>query len=163
MSTGPVERSSWAETAGAMRPRFFARLRSLRSASQAQVCSSQHQIHTGAGPIDLLRGHPAPEHLPHSILADALQHTAQRAGGSADELPLGYGPRAGNTEFLRLLAGFINEEGEDSTNKGSLSSQVAPSNLFTSNGVSHALELVANVFSGTSIAASTVYHIYIVL
>lgn len=82
--------------------------------------------------IDLGVGNPAPELLPLELLRQAAAH----ALAQGDTAPLQYGYEAGDVRFREALAGFLT---------GQYDLKVDPGQLFVSNGVSQALDLVCTL------------------
>ncbi|EGB12321.1 hypothetical protein AURANDRAFT_70708 [Aureococcus anophagefferens] len=85
--------------------------------------------------IDLRKGHPRLEELPHGAVSRACAAAAAdlAARGEAG-LPLNYGPARGQRSHLAALAGWL---------AARYGSRVDRSWLMTTNGVSHGLELCA--------------------
>lgn len=85
--------------------------------------------------IDLRKGHPRLEELPHGAVSRACAAAAAdlAARGEAG-LPLNYGPARGQRSHLAALAGWL---------AARYGSRVERSWLMTTNGVSHGLELCA--------------------
>jgi 2-aminoadipate transaminase len=90
----------------------------------------QSDIHPSL--IDLGVGNPAPELLPLDLLRQAAEH----ALGQGDVAPLQYGYEAGDIRFREALAAFLGEQYGQS---------VEPGQLFVSNGVSQALDLLCTL------------------
>lgn len=82
--------------------------------------------------IDLGVGNPAPELLPLDLLRQAAAH----ALGQGDVAPLQYGYEAGDVRFRAALAEFLG---------GQYGQPVDPGQLFVSNGVSQALDLICTL------------------
>ena len=82
--------------------------------------------------IDLGVGNPAPELLPLDLLRQAAEH----ALAQGDSAPLQYGYEAGDSRFREALAGFLTTEYNLKTD---------PGQLFVSNGVSQALDLLCTL------------------
>jgi len=79
--------------------------------------------------IDLGVGNPAPDLLPLGLLRQAAQH----ALAQDDAAPLQYGYEAGDLRFREALAGFLTAQYD---------LKIDPGQLFVSNGVSQALDLI---------------------
>ena len=86
------------------------------------------------GVIDLAIGHPALELLP----VDLLRRAAGQALAGSDASMLQYGFEQGDGRFRAALASFLSEQ---------YSCPVGPEQLFVSNGVSQALDLICTLFS----------------
>lgn len=82
--------------------------------------------------IDLGVGNPGPELLPLDLLRQAAAH----ALAQGDPSPLQYGYEAGDVRFREALAAFL---------KAQYSLKIDPSQLFASNGVSQALDLLCTL------------------
>jgi DNA-binding transcriptional MocR family regulator len=82
--------------------------------------------------IDLGVGNPAPELLPLDLLRQAAAH----ALAQGDASPLQYGYEAGDVRFREALAVFL---------KAQYSLKIDPGQLFASNGVSQALDLLCTL------------------
>jgi DNA-binding transcriptional MocR family regulator len=82
--------------------------------------------------IDLGVGNPAPELLPLDLLRQAAEH----ALAQGDAAPLQYGYEAGDLRFREALAVFLGEQ---------YGQPVDLSQLFVSNGVSQALDLICTL------------------
>jgi 2-aminoadipate transaminase len=82
--------------------------------------------------IDLGVGNPAPELLPLDLLRQAAAH----ALAQGDAAPLQYGFEAGDVRFRQALAAFLSQE---------YSLKIDFSQLFVSNGVSQALDLICTL------------------
>lgn len=87
--------------------------------------------------IDLGVGNPAPELLPLDLLRQAAAH-ALAQGGAA---PLQYGYEAGDIRFREALAGFLTVQYD---------LKIDPGQLFASNGVSQALDLLCTLHTQPS-------------
>jgi 2-aminoadipate transaminase len=86
------------------------------------------------GVIDLAIGHPAPELLP----LDLLRQAARQALAGSDASVLQYGFEQGDGRFRAALASFLSEQ---------YRCPVGTEELFVSNGVSQALDLICTLFS----------------
>ena len=86
------------------------------------------------GVIELALGHPSPALLP----LDLLRRAAQGPLGGRDPWLLQYGPEPGAPGFRRALAAFLGEQ---------YGAPVRPEELFVSNGVSQALDLICTLFA----------------
>ncbi len=84
--------------------------------------------------IDLGVGNPAPELLPLDLLRQAAAH----ALAQGDAAPLQYGFEAGDVRFRQALAVFLSQE---------YSLKIDFSQLFVSNGVSQALDLICTLYT----------------
>lgn len=82
--------------------------------------------------IDLGVGNPAPDLLP----LDLLRQVAAQALAQGDSAPLQYGYEAGDVRFRAPLAAFLGEQ---------YGQPVDPGQLFVSNGVSQALDLICTL------------------
>lgn len=82
--------------------------------------------------IDLGVGNPAPELLPLDLLRQAAEH----ALAQGDAAPLQYGYEAGDVRFRAALAGFLTVQYD---------LKIDPGQLFVSNGVSQALDLLCTL------------------
>lgn len=82
--------------------------------------------------IDLGVGNPAPELLP----LDLLRQSAEHALAQGDPSPLQYGYEAGDVRFRTALAGFLQDQ---------YKLKIDPGQLFASNGVSQALDLLCTL------------------
>jgi DNA-binding transcriptional MocR family regulator len=82
--------------------------------------------------IDLGVGNPGPDLLPLALLRQAAAH----ALAQGDAAPLQYGYEAGDIRFREALAAFL---------KGQYDLKIDPSQLFVSNGVSQALDLLCTL------------------
>ncbi len=82
--------------------------------------------------IDLGVGNPAPELLPLDLLHQAAEH----ALAQGDAAPLQYGYEAGDVRFREALAGFVTAQ---------YNLKADPGQLFVSNGVSQALDLICTL------------------
>jgi DNA-binding transcriptional MocR family regulator len=82
--------------------------------------------------IDLGVGNPGPELLPLDLLRQAAEH----ALGQGDAAPLQYGYEAGDVRFRAALAGFLTVQ---------YALKIDPGQLFASNGVSQALDLICTL------------------
>lgn len=82
--------------------------------------------------IDLGVGNPAPELLPLDLLRQAAEH----ALAQGDAAPLQYGYEAGDVRFRTALASFLQDQYKLKTD---------PGQLFVSNGVSQALDLICTL------------------
>ncbi len=90
------------------------------------------QSNIPASLIDLGVGNPAPELLPLELLREAAAH----ALAQGDSAPLQYGFEAGDIRFREALAAFLGVQ---------YGQPVDPSQLFVSNGVSQALDLICTL------------------
>ena len=86
------------------------------------------------GVIELALGHPSPALLPLGLLRKA----AEGPLGGADPSLLQYGAEAGGAGLRRALASFLS---------GQYGAPVDPEELFVSNGVSQALDLICTLFT----------------
>lgn len=92
------------------------------------------QTNIQAGVIDLGVGHPGLSLLPLAELEQAAQH---RFAQNHPEF-LQYGAEQGDGYFLQQLSGFLSSE---------YGFTVEPEQLFTTNGISQAIDLVCTVFT----------------
>mmetsp|Transcript_6155 Transcript_6155/g.18888 ORF Transcript_6155/g.18888 Transcript_6155/m.18888 type:complete len:174 (+) Transcript_6155:161-682(+) len=85
--------------------------------------------------IDLRKGHPKPRNLPHSRMALAMRRAAARLEEASEAgFGLCYTPgSAGSVTFLPRLASFLSAQ---------YGTPCLGSHLFTTNGVSHGIEMV---------------------
>ena len=82
--------------------------------------------------VDLGVGNPAPELLPLDLLRQAAGH----ALAQGDTVPLQYGYEPGDIRFRQALAAFLGEQ---------YGQAIDPGQLFVSNGVSQALDLICTL------------------
>lgn len=82
--------------------------------------------------IDLGVGNPGPDLLPLDLLREAAGH----ALAQGDTAPLQYGYEQGDIRFRRALAAFL---------EGQYHLKIDPGQLFVSNGVSQALDLICTL------------------
>jgi len=86
------------------------------------------------GVVDLAIGHPAPELLPLSLIRQA----SRSALGGPDPSMLQYGIEQGDAGLRTALAAFLSER---------CGCSIRPGELFLSNGVSQALDLICTLFT----------------
>ncbi|KAH8069904.1 2-aminoadipate transaminase [Aureococcus anophagefferens] len=110
-------------------------MRALRFAFAPRPAPRRFAAAAPRAMIDLRKGHPRLEELPHGAVSRACAAAAAdlAARGEAG-LPLNYGPARGQRSHLAALAGWL---------AARYGSRVERSWLMTTNGVSHGLELCA--------------------
>ena len=92
--------------------------------------------------IDLRKGHPSERNLPHAALAAASRAAADRCALGERGLPLQYASNTlGTPNFRAELSAFLSRE---------YGSPVPAASLFTTNGVSHGLELACGALARPS-------------
>ena len=97
------------------------------SMQTTQFFAKEGEIHFGIG-------HPAPNLLPKDLLLKASQHRLSQNGSEY----LQYGADAGDGYFRIAVTDFLNKH---------YGTAIAPQNIFISNGISQALELVCTTFT----------------
>ena len=99
------------------------------SMQTTQFFAKEGEIHFGIG-------HPAPNLLPKDLLLKASQNRLSQAGNEY----LQYGADAGDGYFRITVTDFLNKH---------YGTTIAPQNIFISNGISQALDLVCTTFTKT--------------
>ena len=97
-------------------------------------CSPTTQATPREGVIDLALGHPSPTLLPLELLNRAARHRLSEG----DPSTLQYGFEQGDGRFRQALASFLGEQ---------YAAPVSAEELFVSNGVSQALDLICTLYT----------------
>lgn len=97
-------------------------------------CSPTTQATPREGVIDLALGHPSPALLPLELLNRAARHRLSEGDPSI----LQYGFEQGEGRFRQALASFLSEQ---------YAAPVSAEELFVSNGVSQALDLICTLYT----------------